>query len=263
MLTHRSYGRGPAAARRRRTWLAAGLIVVSIAVAGAVIRATSAGAGSSTEPSAFAQRGSLAATRVTRLGAEAAKSTLKGRDLVPGRGKAKGKTFVLGGGDEVIAAITGSFTPVAVESADGNVFAYSSWHLLADPKPDTIGQGLNVGQPVGIPSVRVFDASKGKDKLVANGAYSPALSSDGRLAFVKGDENAVRQNVDYTGQVLVGTVGGNAFTRWTSATGRYFAYGWAGDALLVYRALPDSEATDLFAYTGPGEGRLLAPQAFV
>ena len=38
---------------------------------------------------------------------------------------------------------------------------------------------------------------------------------------------------------------------------------WAGDSLLVYKAIQDSEATDLYAYRGPDEARLLAPNAFV
>jgi hypothetical protein len=148
-----------------------------------------------------------------------------------------------------------------VQSNDHSLVAYSSWHQIAALKPEEPGQGVRVGDPIGVPSVRLYDDGAGKDKLVAMGAYSPALSVSGELAFVKGDETIVRANRDYTGRVVVGAAPKGPFTQWTSDAARYFTYAWADGALLVYRALPDSEATDLYALIGPSESRLLATDA--
>ena len=163
----------------------------------------------------------------------------------------------------MISQITGDLTPVAVESSDGNYVVYSSWHQIAHPKPDVLDQGLKDGDPIGAPSLRVYDDSTGKDELLEVGAFSPALSLDGRLAFLKGDSNLVRMNTEYTGEIVVGAVDGKSFEPWTSEPAKYLPYAWAGSTLLAYKALPDSEATDLYAFTGPGESRLLASAAFV
>jgi hypothetical protein len=200
---------------------------------------------------------------VARLSAESSHSSLRGSQLEKGRGHSKGKLVKIGGGDEIIAAITGSLAPVAVDSTDGDTVVYSSWHQLSNPQRGVAGQGLKVGQPVGIPSLRVYEDATGKDRLIETGAYSAALSRAGRLAFVRGDTNTVRQNVDFTGAIVVGKVDGKSFEPWTTETGRYFAYAWAGSTLLVYKALPESEAVDLYAFTGAGQSRLLAPEAFV
>ena len=50
-------------------------------------------------------------------------------------------------------------------------------------KPDARGQGLSTGQPVGVPSIRLFDLRSGKDTLLANGAASPAVSTSGAIAY--------------------------------------------------------------------------------
>jgi hypothetical protein len=163
----------------------------------------------------------------------------------------------------VIAALTGSLVPVAVESSDRSLVAYSSWHQIAQIKPDEPGQGLRVGDPVGVPSIRVYNADTGKDTLVATGAYSPALADSGELAFVKGDEKVVRQNRPYTGQVVVGPARNGSFKQWTADAARYYTYGWAGRSLLVYQQLADSEAADLYAFAGPGQSHLVAADAEV
>ena len=173
----------------------------------------------------------------------------------------------IGDGDEIIAALTGSLTPVGVSSSDGKTIVYSSWRQISHPRPSdpkhgVVGQGIKVGEPIGVPSVRAYDEETGKDKLLEMGAYSPALSLDGRLAFVVGDTNTVRQNVDYTGRIVVGTADGAKFEAWTSTSARYFPYAWAGSTLLAYKSIPDSEGADLYAFTGPDESRLLAPDGF-
>src|SRR5919198_3146159 len=244
--------------RWRRPVVAALAVAV---VAGAIVWAVSANAGSSHEPAAFARHGVLKVSHVRKLGAlEAPRDSLAGGELIQDHGARRAR---LGGGDEVIAALTGSLVPVAVESSDRSLVAYSSWHQIAQIKPDEPGQGLRVGDPVGVPSIRVYNADTGKDTLVATGAYSPALADSGELAFVKGDEKVVRQNRPYTGQVVVGPARNGSFKQWTADAARYYTYGWAGSLLLVYQQLPDSEAADLYAFAGPGQSHLVAADAEV
>src|SRR4051794_6077056 len=92
--------------------------------------------------------------------------TIDGAALVGRRSTGRHVVGSLGGGDEVIAPLTGSLTPVATESPDGSFVVYSSWRQLARIKPDARAQGLVTGQPVGIPSVRLFDVQTGKDVLL-------------------------------------------------------------------------------------------------
>src|SRR5215211_1736563 len=103
-------------------------------------------------------------------GAVAKGLSLDGKALVDHRAGGTHVLGSLGGGDEVIAPLTGSLTPVATESSDGSLVVYSSWRQIARIDADKRGQGLVVGQPVGVPSIRLFDLRSGKDELLANGA---------------------------------------------------------------------------------------------
>jgi hypothetical protein len=248
---------------RGRAILSATALAAAVA-AGGVVWSHAAGAGSRPEPAALAAKGTFARAQVGRLAAETAHSSVRGSQLEKARGS-KGR-LTIGGGDEIIAAVAGSLSPVAVDSSDGSTVVYSSWRQISHPQPSDpkrgTGQGVAVGAPVGIPSVRVYSDASGKDKLIESGAYSPALSVGGRLAFVRGDSNTVRQNVEYTGKIVVGKVDGGSFQPWTSDSARYYTYAWAGSTLLAYKALPQSEAADLYAFTDAGKSRLLAPEAF-
>jgi hypothetical protein len=188
--------------------------------------------------------------------------SLDGASLVATAASGKHVLGSLGGGDEIIAPLTGSLTPVAVASGDGSFIVYSSWRQLARIKPDARGQGLVTGQPVGVPSIRLFDLRTGKDELLANGAAAAAVSPRGAVAYFAGGGQVVRQNVDYTGRVVVADSRDAKPRVWTTSPGRYFPYGWAGSELLVQRGVPDSEGADLYAYSGPDEPHLLAPDAF-
>lgn len=250
--------------RHWRTVLLCAVAIVAPAVAGGVIWAHVAGAGKGQKPSALAETGTL---RVAREGAKLAlgseRSSIRGTELSIERGWAKGKRATIGGGEEVIAALTGSLTPVAVDSADGGTVVYDAWHQISNPQPGIPGQGVKFGEPIGIPSVRVYSEASGKDMLIERGALSPALSLDGRLAFLRGETDTLRNLVDYAGQIVVGTVDGPSFEPWTSEPAKYYPYAWVGSTLLAYKALPDSETGDLYAFTGPGRARLLAPDAWI
>jgi hypothetical protein len=69
--------------------------------------------------------------------------------------------------------------------------------------------------------------------------------------------------VDYDGKIVVGKADGSSFDVWTGDSARYFTYGWAGSTLIAYKSAPQSEAADVYAFTGPNQSRLLAPDAFV
>ena len=161
----------------------------------------------------------------------------------------------------MIAPLTGH-SPGGGGERDSAFVVYSSWRQLARIEPDARAQGLKPGQPVGVPSIRLFDLRSGKDQLLANGAASPAVSTSGAIAYLAGESQTVRQNVDYLGRIVVAD-SRNAKPRvWTSMPARYLPYAWAGNDLLVHRGVPDSEGADLYAFAGPDEARLLAPDAF-
>jgi hypothetical protein len=247
---------------KRRAVLMSGAALVVVATS-IVIWSSVAGADPKSEPATFAVRGNFNIDNTSTLSAQSVRSSLQGTEFTGGYGRSKGKHVTIGGNDLVSGTLSAGLTPVAVESSDGSIVVYSSWHLLANPQKGVADQGLNNGQPIGIPSVRIYDDTSGKDKLQEVGAYSPALSLDGRLAYVRGDTTTVRQNENYTGKIVVGSVDGKSFVPWTNESAKYFPYAWAGSTLLAYKALPDSEVTDLYAFSGPGESRLLASEAFV
>ena len=205
-------------------------------------------------------------TRASRLtsspGALGPGLALDGATLVRTRANVKRSLGTLGGGDQLIAPLTGALTPLAVTTPGGAYVVYSSWRQLGKIKPDARGQGLSTGNPVGVPSVRLYDLRSGKDALLATGAASPAVSQTGALAYLAGDSPPVRQNVDYTGRIVVADSPNAKPLVWTSKSDRYLPYAWAGSTLLAYRGVPDSEATDLYAYTGPDASHLVAPNAY-
>ena len=244
--------------RAHRRALAIGAVVLALGatlVTGVVTMATGR---SGRESAVFARTAKLTVAR----GAVGRGLTLDGTSLVTRHASSKQPLATLGGGDEIIAPLTGSLTPVATASSDRSFVVYSSWRQLARIQPDATGQGLETGQPVGVPSIRLFDLQRGKDTLLANGAASPAVSTSGAIAFLAGDSMTVRQNVDYVGRIVVADSPTSKPLVWTSMPARYLPYAWAGRFLLVHRGVQDSEGADLYAYAAPDEGRLLAPDAY-
>jgi hypothetical protein len=241
--------------RRALALAAAALGVTAALAAGAVTIATGR---SGSPPVVFSRTQKLTGSS----GPVGQGLTLDGASLVAIRASGRHALGSLGGGDEVIAPLTGSLTPVATASPDGSFVVYSSWRQLAKIRPDAVGQGVATGEPVGVPSVRLFDVRTGRDRLVANGAAAPAVSTSGSIAYFAGETPAVRNNVEYTGQVVVADSTDAKPRVWTTRPARYFPYAWAGSTLLVQRAIPDSEGADLYAFTGPDESHLLAPDAY-
>jgi len=244
--------------RAHRRVVAFGAVAVALGATLAAGVAAIATGRSGRDAAVFARTAKLTASR----GPVARGLSLDGTALVAHRAGGKQMLGSLGGGDEVIAPLTGSLTPVAAESSDGSFVVYSSWRQLARIEPDERGQGLETGQPVGVPSIRLFDLQNGKDVLLANGAASPAVSTSGAIAYVAGESQTVRQNIPYLGRIVVADSRNSKPRVWTSAPARYLPYAWARNELLVHRGVQDSEGADLYAYSGPDEARLLAPDAF-
>src|SRR3954454_16200413 len=245
--------------REHRRALTFGALALGAAVAVAAVTGSIATGHTARSTAVFARGSSLAASR----GAVGPGLSLDGSTLAQTRGGAKRTLGTIGGDDEVIAPLTGALTPVGVTTPDGVFVVYSSWRQLARIKPDARGQGLATGDPVGVPSVRLCDVRSGKDSLLATGAASPAVSSTGAVAYLAGDATVVRQNVEYTGRIVVADSPSAKPRAWTSRSGRYLPYAWAGTILLAYRGVPDSEGADLYAFTGPDASSLLAPNAYV
>src|SRR3954454_10390896 len=245
--------------REHRRALTFGALALGAAVAVAAVTGSIATGHTARSTAVFARSSSLAASR----GAVGPGLALDGSTVAQMRAGTKRTLGTVGGADEVIAPLTGSLTPVGVTTPDGASVVYSSWRQLARIKPDARGQGLSTGDPVGVPSVRLFDVRSGKDTLLAIGAASPAVSTTGAVAYLAGDGTVVRQNIEYTGRIVVADSPTAKPRVWTSRAGRYLPYAWAGTTLLAYRGVRDSEGVDLYAFTGPDASSLLAANAYV
>ncbi len=157
---------------------------------------------------------------------------------------------------EVAAPLMGWLSPLAVTSNDGQSLFYNSfdWLKSVDWSESFSAQGIETGDALGVPSVRRLDLLSGGDTLVAEGAFSVALRSDGALAWFQGDGSAYRANTPFVGRLVV-DLGGGKTEAWTDS-GRYVAVAWAGDTLLAYQEL-EGETHDLLAIDGPNDARVL------
>ena len=163
---------------------------------------------------------------------------------------------------QAIPSFSAYLSPAAVPSPDGRFIAYNAWADLVavDPERSWSQLGVEAGDPVGTPSIRLIDLRSGRDVTLEEGAYSIAWRSDGAVAYVRGVERDYRANVQYLGQVVVRASLEAAPEIWTKEEAHYVVYGWAGDSVLVYR-VGEGEELDVFALDGPGEARPLASRA--
>ena len=166
--------------------------------------------------------------------------------------------------DRVRAPLVGPLAPVAVRSADGRLLAYNTW---AEPRALDTGlslsrQGVGPGEPVGTPSLRVYDESTGRDFLLERGSYSAAWRRDGAVAYVRGLSPAFKPGQRYLSEVVVRPSLQAAGAVWSAVPAHYVVYGWAGEHLIVYRVGEDEEI-DTLALDGPGRVRLLAAGSVV
>ena len=129
-----------------------------------------------------------------------------------------------------VTPLAGWLTPAAVPSPDGRYLAYNTWQELRadDPGLSWSDQGIESGDPLATPSLRVYDTTTGSDDVLARGAFSVAWGKDGRLAYFTGAERDYRAGVSYVGRVVVRRSLGSKPTVWSTEVGRYIVVGWAG-----------------------------------
>jgi len=175
------------------------------------------------------------------------------------------KVFGLDGGPARLASppvtpLAGWLTPAAVPSADGRYLAYNAWRELRrdDPKLSWLDQGIEPGDALATPSIRLHDNLSGTDEVLAEGAFSLAWRADGALAYFRGAERDYRAGISYVGDVVVRPTPEAASEVWSSERGRYIVVGWAGPRLVAYSE-QEGEALDVVVFDGPGRMRLLAP----
>jgi hypothetical protein len=158
-----------------------------------------------------------------------------------------------------VAPLAGWLTPAAVPSPDRRYLAYNAWKELRhdDPEFSWSDQGIERGDALATPAIRVYDATTGTDQMLEEGAFSIAWRDDGALGYFKGAESSYRAGVVYDGDVFVRSSLQGEPVRWSPVRGRYIVNGWAGKTLVAYRER-EGEALDVVALDGPGRMRILA-----
>jgi len=251
-MTMASHGRGSRAAHRRAmVRLAAALLAVALAACG---RTGDRAVG---EPTRNLQPGADAEVTVLQGGSPTPPFPFVTDDAVV---HPRDGTIALD--HEVGPAFSSYLAPAAVPSPDERFIAYNAWTDLIpfDPQKSWSQLGVEPGEPVGTPSIRLIDLETGDDTTLADGAYSVAWRADGPIAYVEGSERDYRANVVYRGHVVVRPSLGSPAEAWTTEAAHYIVYGWAGGSLLVYR-VGEGEELDVVAVDGPGHARVLAPHA--
>jgi hypothetical protein len=161
-----------------------------------------------------------------------------------------------------VTPLAGWLTPAAVPSPDGRYVAYNAWRELRgdDPALSWEDQGIEPGDALAWPSIRLYDLEAGTDDPYVVGGFSLAWRGDGAIAYFKGAGRDYRAGVRYVGNVYVRESVRAPARRWTTKADRYVVVGWAGQSLLVYRER-EGEALDVLAVDGPGKSRVLARDA--
>lgn len=140
----------------------------------------------------------------------------------------------------VSTTLVANLAPAVVPERGGRRLAYNAW------RGDR-------------PVLRLRD---GGDRVLAEGAYSPAWRGDGGLAYFQALRPALPRPeaiLRYRGHVVVRDRVGAAPVRWTEEPGRYVVAAWAGRRLLAYRIT--AGWPELLALEGPGRARVLARDA--
>jgi hypothetical protein len=161
-----------------------------------------------------------------------------------------------------VAPLAGWLTPAGVPSPDGRYLAYNAWKELRrdDPALSWADQGIEPGDPLATPSIRLYELASGQDAVIEDGAFSVAWRADGALAYFKGAERDYRAGVPYVGDVFVRPAPDAPPVRWSPERARYVVVGWAGSTLVGYRE-HEGEALDVIAFDEPGRMRILARDA--
>lgn len=116
------------------------------------------------------------------------------------------------------------------------------------------------------PALRRVDLRTGEDTVLEEGACAPAVATDGRLAYLKGEHPTGANGEPYPGRVLVRDGLDAAPAPWTTVPGEYEGLRWAGVRLLAYRLahpMPWVTLSDLVILDGPDRVRSLGPVRLV
>ena len=161
-----------------------------------------------------------------------------------------------------VAPLAGWLTPAAVPSPDGRYLAYNAWRVIRedDPALSWQDQGIDIGDRLATPSLRLHDLETGEDRPYVKGGFSLAWRSDGAVAYFEGSERDYRAGVPYLGRIAVRDSASGRARPWTTAADRYIVAGWAGQTLIAYRERR-GEALDVLALDGPGKVRVLSTDA--
>jgi hypothetical protein len=156
-----------------------------------------------------------------------------------------------------VSPLAGWMSPAAAQSSDGRFVAYNVWRTLRDDDParSWSEQGIEPGDSLAIPQIRLVDLELGRDELLAEGAYSVAWRADGALAYARGVERAYRAFLPYETELVVRARDGTE-QRWSVRQGQYVAVAWAGNSLIAYR-ISAGEHVDTLVFEGPGRERPL------
>jgi hypothetical protein len=156
-----------------------------------------------------------------------------------------------------VTPLAGWMSPAAAQSSDGGYIAYNVWRKLRadDPTRSWSDQGIEPGDALAAPQIRLVDLELGQDELLADGAYSVAWRADGALAYARGVERAYRAFVPYETELVVRARDG-AEQRWSADRAQYVAVAWAADNLIAYR-ISAGEHVDTLVFGRPGQERLL------
>ena len=141
----------------------------------------------------------------------------------------------------VLAPLVGTNWPLVVAAANHRHVVYHAW------RDNT-------------PLLRLYDAARGTDVLLARGGELAAWSRDGRLAYVQSRRPPYVPNANYPYKYRDVVVRASATARpvpWTREFGEYSVLGWAGRRLLVGR-----RDAPMLAFEGPRRSRSLRINRF-
>lgn len=156
-----------------------------------------------------------------------------------------------------VTPLAGWMSPAAAPSPDGHYVAYNVWRKLRSDEPTRSwdDQGIEPGDPLAAPQIRLVDLDLGQDQLLVDGAYSVAWRADGALAYARGIARAYRAFVPYETELVVRARDGTE-QRWSAEPAQFVAVAWAGNNLIAYR-IGAGEHVDTLVFTGPTQERLL------
>jgi hypothetical protein len=158
---------------------------------------------------------------------------------------------------EPVTPLAGWMSPAAAQSSDERYIAYNVWRKLRadNPTRSWSDQGIEPGDALAVPQIRLVDLELGQDELLVDGAYSVAWRGDGALAYARGLDRAYRAFLPFDTDLVVRALDGTE-QRWSAHPAQYVAVAWARNNLIAYR-IGAGEHVDTLVFDRPGRERLL------